>query len=403
MNSGSASKPDSTSLSGFGSALPLAVIYAVGFMSATFLPVWVSAMAEAFNVSPSRVGLVGSIELGFLAAASILTAALPDNGNRRSAIAVALVVNVAANLLSTVSSTMTLFLITRVVAGTTNGFLLATVNRRAGRSASPRKVFAGQTFTIVMFATLFFTAAPYLLAHWGPGASFYFAAIAGVVALATVSLISVTETGLEPEIERPRGAATDLGAVLLLAAPTVAFFVHGTVWAYLAPAARNAGASLQTLAYVLALGGLFNPFAPLVAGWIGSGRILARAALIGGIVMFTVCLFCVAGSGNAKLFAVGLTFQPFFLMFLLPFYLERLSQLDRTGKFVAASSACLMIGTAVGPTVGGLIIDYDRIAGLAVFDVGMMAVVLVFTLAGLFRRRSRLDEEPEFAGARTYN
>ncbi|MGA7540119.1 MAG: hypothetical protein WBW93_15295 [Steroidobacteraceae bacterium] len=48
---------------------PLMLIYAMGFMSATYLPVWVSAASVRYAIPASAVGLIGSYELGAVALA----------------------------------------------------------------------------------------------------------------------------------------------------------------------------------------------------------------------------------------------------------------------------------------------------------------------------------------------
>ena len=104
-------------------------------------------------------------------------------------------------------------------------------------------------------------------------------------------------------------------------------------------------------------------------------------AFVIGLPMFAICIYCVMGMNNAIPFMIGVLFQAFFVMFLVPFYLGRVVSLDPSGKAVGASSGFFMIGSAIGPFVGGIIIDYAGLRTLGITGVLLCLVILVSTLS----------------------
>jgi hypothetical protein len=174
-----------------------------------------------------------------------------------------------------------------------------------------------------------------------------------------------------------------LPIVLTLAAPTLVFLTNASVWSYLTSAAARAGIGLTDLSRLLAAGAVVNFLAPLAAAWLGGGRIQPALAFTVGICTLALCVFCVTGPVGPTLFSVGVMFEPFFVMFLVPFYLNQLVQIDPSGKSVAASSAFFMMGAAIGPGFGGVILDTAGPTGLAFAGVTTIALVSLLTFAGL--------------------
>ena len=343
---------------------PLMLIYAVGFMSATYIPVWVGAAAKGYGVPTTTVGLIGSYELGAIAISTILSAALRSPSPGRLPLVAGLIISIAFNGLAAFAPTLGIFTTMLIVAGVANGFLLAEVNGRAAACTVPARVFTGQLFVMMSCATLFFAAAPRLLRTFGAGAPFLFCAAAGVVAL--ISLVKLTGQGTGRAAHGSREPfSINLPSVLLLLSPTLLFISMNVLWPYISPEAARAGVTLAQYSKALSAGALINLVGPLI-----SARLLRRRAawtpmMIAGIVALAICTAMATSVDNATAFLAGITFIPFFLLIVVPFYLAMLTESDRSGKFVAVSSAFFMIGTAIGPGLGGVSLTALGLRGLA--------------------------------------
>jgi predicted MFS family arabinose efflux permease len=355
---------------------PLMLIYAVGFMSATYLPVWVGAAAREYGVQTSTVGLIGSYELGAIAISTIISAAFRSPTTSRLPLLAGLIVSIVFNGVAAFASTLGIFTIMLIVAGLANGFLLAEVNGRAAACAVPARVFTGQLFVMMSCATLFFAAAPRLLSAFGAGAPFLFCAAAGVFAL--MSLAKMTSQG-NGRADRGAGESfsINLPSALLLVSPTLLFISMNVLWPYISPEATRAGVTLAQYSKALSAGALINLIGPLI-----SARFLRRQAAWAstmsiGIIALAICTAMATTVDNSVAFLVGITFIPFFLLIVIPFYLAMLTESDPSGKFVAVSSAFFMIGTAVGPGLGGLSMKALGLPGLAFASIGAPMIALL--------------------------
>jgi len=364
--------------------LPLMIMYAIGFMSGTYMPVWVGAIAGRYGAAVGRVGLIASYELGAVAFASILAAALLPTGRKRWPMAAGLIMSIAFNLVAAMAPTITLFTVARIIAGAANGFLLADVNGRAAACAMPSRVFAGQLFVMVVFAVIFFSAAPHLLALLGAGAPFFYCAGAGFLALLSLFGLNAGDR------EETAGATVpafrmNLAAALLLAAATLLFVTMNGLWPYLGSAASRAGVSMATLSKVLAAGAVVNLLAPMLSEGLATRGISPALVMTAGILATAACAFLITEPNQPLPFIAGALLVPFFLIFLVPFFLTYLVRLDPSGKFVAASAAFFMIGSAIGPGIGSVAIDWLGPSGLAAVGVATPLLALAASWTALAR------------------
>ncbi len=379
---------DSPSLVGL---FPLMIIYAVGFMSATYLPVWVSAASTRYGVAASDVGLIGSFELGAIAVATILSAAFGSPGTSRVPLAIGLAASIGFNLLTATAHSIGVFTLALIIAGIANGFLLAEVNGRAAVSGAPTRVFTGQLFVMMGCAVVFFAAAPRLLSAWGGGAPFFFCAAAGAVAL--ISLLK-----LAPGAVRSGAGSVhhkfrmQSAGVLLLVAPTLLFISMNIIWPFIGAEASRAGVSLATYSKALSAGAFVNLAGPILAERLLRRRSSGVLAMSVGITALLACAALITALPGASAFIIGVIFLPFFLLVLVPFYLSFLLKSDPSGKLVSVSSAFFMIGTAVGPGLGGLALDALGLPGLAFASILTPLLALLATLAGTIgaSRRTRV-------------
>jgi predicted MFS family arabinose efflux permease len=239
-------------------------------------------------------------------------------------------------------------------------------------------------FVIVVFAVLFFSAAPRLLAYWGSGAPFLYCAAVGVLALTTLPAMQVSYRNSEADAPDNNASRIGLSAVLMLIALMLAFMTNGCLWAYLTPVAVHVGVDMSGLSHILAVGAVLNLAAPVVAGWMAGGRVSPLLALMAGDGLIALSAFFIAGGQHVVLFEFGVLFLPFFLMFVVPFYLSDLVKLDPSYRCVSASAGLFMISGAIGPSLGGIVVDRAGLTGLAFAATTIALAALLFTAWGMW-------------------
>jgi predicted MFS family arabinose efflux permease len=360
---------------------PLMIIYAVGFMSATYLPVWVVAAAHRYAVPAATIGLIGSYELGTIALATILCAAFRTPGPSRTPLTIALLLSIGFNLLTALAQSLELFTAALLLSGLANGFLLAEVNGRAAASSAANRIFAGQLFVMMSCAVIFFAVAPRVLVSWGAGAPFFFCAGAGVLAL--LSLPKLEHSGLQVAAAAAKPGFKLLpSGILLLAAPTLLFVSMNVIWPFIGPEAARAGVSLATYSRALSVGALINLSGPILAHRLLKSAVSRLMLLTVGIVAFLACTVSITAIAAAGAFIIGVMMLPFFLLVVVPFYLVELLASDPSGKYVAVTPAFFMIGTAIGPALGGLALHGFGLSGVALASMAAPVLALLATLSG---------------------
>lgn len=367
---------------------PLMLIYAVGFMSATYLPVWVTEASTRYAVSAATAGLIGSYELGAIAVATILSAAFRTPGPSRVPMAVALIVSIVFNALTAMAQSIDLFTVALIVSGLANGFLLAEVNGRAAASAASNKIFVGQLFVMMSCATIFFALAPRLLHLWGSGAPFYFCAGTGVIGLVSLLKLERCEVRGALAADKP-GFKLQATGLMLLAAPTLLFVSMNVIWPFIGPEAARAGVSLATYSKALSAGALINLSGPFLAHRMLRSSVSRTMLMMAGIIALFACAASITVVAAPSAFIVGVMMLPFFLLVIVPFYLVELLASDPSGKYVAVTPAFFMIGTAVGPALGGLALHALDLTGVALASMVTPLLALLATLAGAARLSRR--------------
>jgi len=141
---------------------------------------------------------------------------------------------------------------------------------------------------------------------------------------------------------------------------------------------RGFGADAVT-GVLIALG-FVNLFpAPLAA--ILEKRISANAVLLSGPIVQAALALAISMAGGFVAYAAPTVVFAAVMIFTHTFAFGVLSKLDPTSRALAATPAMLMIGAAIGPILGGTLVQAFGYGGL-----GIAALVIAIAAVGLFSR-----------------
>ena len=120
--------------------------------------------------------------------------------------------------------------------------------------------------------------------------------------------------------------------------------------------------------------GFINLLPPILAGVL-QNRLTVRSVTIVGPILQAVltCLIIFVGTFSSYAFATAIFIAV--MIFTHTFAFGLLARLDTSGRAVAATAATLMIGAAIGPILGGVLVQqigYPAMA-VAVIVVGVVA------------------------------
>jgi predicted MFS family arabinose efflux permease len=329
--------------------LLLAVVagFVVAYTGENVLPLLIGSLIDGFGLDEVGAGILGSLELGGLAIASLLLAPRVDRMSRRHLAIYGAIAACAGHGLSALADSFPELVFARIAAGLGEGAAIAAANSAAASARDPDRLFAQAS----VLGGLIFAAAlvllPYAIEPWGHSGGF--GAVVGISILCIPFLFSVGQ---------------------------------GAIWAFSERIGLTIGFSREEVGLALGvttLGGLVGGVIAAVLGTRG-GRPTLLAVGLGANVVAT---WMVVIAGSSGLYLAGLLAWAIAFFFALPYLLGTAAALDSLGRWTAAAAGISAVGVAIGPAAAGLMVGdsgYPALGGL-VIGCGLGAGVLILPVA----------------------
>ena len=372
--------------------LALMVGHCAGMIDLVALPVWVGALIANYGFDPPHAGGLVTLFLAGAVAASLFFAPRFNALDRRLMTGLGfLVAALAFGAASRVTSFGALAAC-HLVAGAAVGCALSFTHGTIAHGANPHRLFALVNIALGVFAILFLGATPNLIQ--AVGGSALFLVFSGVMSVAAV----VAALAFPLQTARPREDLVDEIAHL---PPAIWYGVAGVSCMALTQALmfsflqrigldRGYGAGVVT-GLLIGLGLVNLAPAPLAA--LLQTRLSSRAALtVGPIAQALVALFIALPLGLG-FYAVGALLLAGVMIFTHTFAFGTLAKLDPTSRALAGTPAMLMTGAAIGPLLGGALVQ-----GVGYPALGATAVLLDLCALALFWRLHRAPRLAQAAG-----
>jgi predicted MFS family arabinose efflux permease len=367
----------------FGGKAVLTVAHVAGMVDMVALPLWIGALMQHYGYSAPRAGITVTLFLLSVVLSSLLSAPRFNRLPRRAATTAgftlaALAFALAGQLPVDVSSFQTLALL-HAAAGFGVGCALSFTHGSIGRSANPHRLFALVNVVLGIFAVAFLGGVPQLIQR--SGAQVFFIALASTMAIAA----AVTALAF-PSVadEAPRHAAPAVQTSI----PRAAWFVIGVVmcltlnqamvFSFVERIGAARGFGVDKVNAVLIALGLVNLLPGLLAALLQS-KWSPVAVGIGGPVGQALLALVMSSTLVFLPYAVAAALYVSMVIFTHTFLFGLLSRLDPSGRAVAATPAMMMIGSCIGPALGGGLVAGVGYPGLgwAASVVSLLAVALM--------------------------
>jgi hypothetical protein len=156
---------------------------------------------------------------------------------------------------------------------------------------------------------------------------------------------------------------------------------------------KKSGLSSDTIGSVLALGFIINAGGGFIASSVGlkAGRFLPVAVIIAAEVAGLVLL---AQFDSLTTYVAGVMCFLFSISFVLAYTFGVMAEFDLSGRLVALGALCLSVGAAVGPAVGGLLIEAYGYTAVLLFSGACSVSVLAIYGAAVLRSQQAGKHEP---------
>lgn len=352
--------------------------HCAGMLDLVGLPVWVGANLVGFyKFDPQKAGLLATV---FLLCAVISSMVLAPRFGRSAAKSITVIGYVVASLafvgLATFAgdnySTM---LLLHAIGGLGAGSALTMVHGTMGRSDNPHRMFAYASIAVGVFGIVVLGSGPVIIEKVGGSMLwFVFAGVMGLAALlALVAFPKVPAAKPHPEGSTGRISRHVWFGIVGMA---ILCMAHSMIFPFVERLGIERGYGLAVVATVLMSIGFANLVpSPLAA--VLEKRLRPERAIVGGTLFHMVLVLLVTQVDRLEVYAPLVAILSTPLLFIHTFLFGLLARLDPSGRAVAATPAMLMIGSAIGPALGGTLLMAGGYQGLGfgVAAFGLLAAV----------------------------
>lgn len=372
----------------------IAVYSAVLYMTLLIAPVIAAKLVSQFGLSSTEVGGLLSLELGAFSLATVPAYLWLRRVNLVTATRVFTLIAVAGNVASGFVDSYGLLVASRIVTSLAAGSITVIILTLSSKTANPSRAYGLFVTAQLVMGAIILAVFPAVFANANVSAVYW--TMAGLALCCLLVSGRIDGNGLragsrtaDQELASARTVRVPkLKAGLGLAAVLLFYISLSGVWSFMAQIAGGANIGLGTTSLILALATVPGIASSMLATFLGDHPRRALFLIL-GYVGLTASVAMLVGLSGAVQFALAAILFKFTWTFILPYLLSSISDLDASGQLMNTTNLMIGTGFAVGPILGGILIEATGgfTAMLAVAGVG--ALVSMLFAAGIQRRTSR--------------
>lgn len=356
-----------------------AAIY-LGVAAATLpavLPVMVGVFADRFGYGVAAAGTIAALNMGGILVGSLLCPLITARFGWGPVVRASLAVMILGNLLTMLGDQYGYVAATRLLSGLGEGVVGGICYAAMGRSARPERsisiYFAGQSVVGMV----------------GMGSFGWIAATLGWPWLFLIlSVIALPGFWLAPVIGRAQPAAGGARQGRASANPLVIgalacillYFVGmASLWPFLERIGIGKGLSPGTVAFALSVSAFGGLAGSLVASLV-AGRLPRTIGLLSGLAILVAGVGGLAFLPGTLPFVLSVSLFAFAWPFQYAFQFGLLASVDRDGRLIALTPAMTGGGLALGPAIGGLLLENLSLGAVGAFCLLCVVAAVAATI-----------------------
>ncbi|GAB9145847.1 MFS transporter [Bradyrhizobium diazoefficiens] len=350
--------------------------HCAGMVDLVALPVWVGALIAQYKFSPQQAGGLATLFLIGAVLSSLFFAPRFNRMNARLAVIGGFALAALAFFAAAWVADFPTLAVLHALAGAAAACGLSFTHGTIARSGNPHRLFAIVGMALGVFAIVFLGATPNLIAAFGGHALFaVFSAVmaaAAIVAAISFPAAVVRDESLIADVSHlPRAVWFGVAGVSCMA------LTQAMMFSFIERIGIDRGFGTEAITGVLIALGLVNLLpAPLAA--VLERKVSARTVVLAGPVCQAVIAVAITFGSGFVVYAIPTALFAAVMIFTHTFAFGLLSRLDPTARALAGTPAMLMIGAAVGPILGGTLVQsfgYQAL-GLGAIAISSVAVLL---------------------------
>ena len=370
----------------------LMVAHCAGMVDLVALSIWVGALIAHYGFDPQQAGGLPTLFLVGAVLASITLAPQVRRLRGRWVAGIGFGISALAFWLAAGVTGYAQLALLHLLAGAAAGAALSVTHGTIAQSANPHRLFAIVGMALGVFAVIFLAGTPQLIAALGGAALFQ--AFAAVMALGAVAAFLAF-----PSPESQSGSAVQAAKPARLA--RVVWFgivgvscmtlVQAMIFSFLEGAGLRRGFEQAAINGVLIALGLVNLLPAVLAALLQKHLAARKVLLVGPVVQVALAAIIMMSPAFGP-YAFAAAFFAAVMIFTHTFAFGLLARLDESGRALTGTPAMLMVGSAVGPFLGGTLVNTFGYESLAV-AAACLAVTAVVCFARLPSREVGCEQE----------
>jgi predicted MFS family arabinose efflux permease len=342
-----------------------------GMIDLAALPVWVGTLIVGYSFLPAQAGGLATLFLIGVVLCNLVVSARFHKMNGRWLAPLGFWIAALAFVAMTQITDFLPLAVLHFVAGVGTGIGISLTHGSMGLSRNPHRIFAIASFGLGILAVVYLGITPQLIAESGPSMLFWvFAGVMGIAALVhTLFFPSVKPPAVIPN----RSAKMSAKVWFLIFGIVCMALNNAMALSFAERAGRDFGFGAEQVQFALITMGILAILPAIIAAFLERKLSVMWVAPIGALLHggFALLMF----SADAfNMFMAPLIFLPFIMIFTHTFLFGHLAKLDTTGRAVAATPAMVMTGSAIGPVLGGTIVQNFGYAQLGMVTFAIAVV-----------------------------
>lgn len=400
-----------TKLNSTQGKIVLGIGHMAGMVDLAALPLWISALMQDYHLLPQQAGLTVTLFLVGIVISSIILSPKYTRLNHRYiaalGFAVASVSFFAASKLSVISESFPMLVTLHVIAGLGAGAALSSIHGTIGKTNNPHHLFGLVNVALGVLAIALFALLPQATKQIG-GMAIFIAFFVLMACAAIVMFFFFPKVSDETTNHNKGENQANKVTAKILSKPAVWMFIcvvscltlnQAMVFSFVDRIGDLHNFDRKQVETVLIVMGVINLTPGLVASLLQKRLSPISVAIAGPCLQALFALSITHAASYFPLYAIPVAFYVTLVIFTHTFVFGLLAKIDPTGRAVAATPAMMMIGSAIGPLLGGVIVATVGYQGLAwaVVIISCIAVTLVIKAQSLLKEKDVNLSEPRMA------
>jgi predicted MFS family arabinose efflux permease len=363
-------------------------LFIIGTIGTLITPAMLDGWAQ-LHWTATRLGAVAAIELAGLAVGSLSGLYWQRRWRWRPVALASIFVAIVGNAACVIVKDFAGVCILRALVGVSGGLLTALYSAVLANSRSPGHVIAVTTFIQIGVEAAFMISAASVFERLGSSGLFIVMAGLFIMLLPFLALLPAKWPAATTDDPRePEGPQRSWRAYPLLLSFVPFIVVQAGVYTFLGEFGRVAAKlSVEATLHAIGISVVLSSLGSIAAYFLND-RIGFRLPIGGAVLLMTGMLFgMILGSRSAALFLFYISLLQIGWIFLNCYLYSAL--IDANNLLVPAATPFSALGSVVGASAMGYVLDHGGIIGSLILTVGSMLLTATLTMPFLRARATR--------------